>query len=157
MTISNCIRSGINKLCAACSPARWSVFKRGTLPAVSQRALRVNTDMACQLFLPSTLAARAAPLPQPAAAPGRPCTSAPPLPALRAGHTPLPYPHSRGARRNVLTQFNSHMLNTHLTNAYPPAVLGGPARTGFVDVLACHQTPQFSSWCVAPGGPAGRA
>ncbi|KAK9844020.1 hypothetical protein WJX81_002055 [Elliptochloris bilobata] len=47
---------------------------------------------------------------------------------------------------NVLTQFNSHMLNTHLTNAYPPAVLGGPARTGFVDVLACHQTPQFSSW-----------
>ena len=50
-------------------------------------------------------------------------------------------------RRNVLTQFNSHTLNTHLTQAYPPAVLGGPARTGFVDVLACHQTPQSASWC----------
>ena len=64
----------------------------------------------------------------------------------------------------MLTQFNSHMLNTHLTNAYPPAVLGGPARTGFVDVLACHQTPQFSSWFAAvparragPGWGASRA
>ena len=77
---------------------------------------------------------------------GRCCTDGALTPRLRAAHLA-----ARVARRNVLTQFNSHMLNTHLTQAYPPAVLGGPARTGFVDVLACHQTPQFSSWCAASG------
>ncbi|KAK9914771.1 hypothetical protein WJX75_000324 [Coccomyxa subellipsoidea] len=46
----------------------------------------------------------------------------------------------------VLTQFNSHMLNTHIGNAYPPAVFGGPGKQGFVDVLACHQTPTEASW-----------
>lgn len=46
----------------------------------------------------------------------------------------------------MLTQFNSHTLNTHITRAYPPAVFGGPKRQGFVDVLACHQTPDYAAW-----------
>jgi hypothetical protein len=33
------------------------------------------------------------------------------------------------------------MLNTHISNSYPPAVFGGPKKQGFVDVLACHQVP----------------
>jgi len=152
VTISNCIRSGINKLCAARSPARRLVFERGTLSVVSQRALPVKTDMARQLRLLSTLAARAAPLLQQQ------------RPAVFT-HAPRPSPHCRRVRRPNPTltcarrpqeradAVHSHMLNTHLTNAYPPAVLGGPARTGFVDVLACHQTPQFSSWCAPSRGP----
>ena len=48
--------------------------------------------------------------------------------------------------RYVLTQFNSHTLNTHITNSYPPAVFGGPKKQGFVDVLACHQTPNDNAW-----------
>ena len=48
--------------------------------------------------------------------------------------------------RYVLTQFNSHALNTHLSQAYPPAVFGGPQKQGFVDVLAAHQTPTEASW-----------
>ena len=46
----------------------------------------------------------------------------------------------------MLTQFNSHTLNTHIGKAYPPAVFGGPKKQGFVDVLACHQTPEQNSW-----------
>ena len=46
----------------------------------------------------------------------------------------------------MLTQFNSHTLNTHITTSYPPAVFGGPKKQGFVDVLACHQTPEFNAW-----------
>ncbi|KAK9794930.1 hypothetical protein WJX73_010196 [Symbiochloris irregularis] len=46
----------------------------------------------------------------------------------------------------VLTQFNSHTLNTHITTAYPPAVFGGVGRQGFVDVLAAHQTPDSDGW-----------
>ncbi|CAK0781127.1 hypothetical protein CVIRNUC_005292 [Coccomyxa viridis] len=46
----------------------------------------------------------------------------------------------------VLTQFNSHTLNTHISQAYPPAVFGGPQKQGFVDVLAAHQTPTEASW-----------
>ena len=46
----------------------------------------------------------------------------------------------------MLTQFNSHTLNTHITNSYPPAVFGGPKKQGFVDVLACHQTPDYNAW-----------
>lgn len=49
-------------------------------------------------------------------------------------------------RRYVVTQFNSHALNTHLSQAYPPAVFGGPQKQGFVDVLAAHQTPTEASW-----------
>ena len=48
--------------------------------------------------------------------------------------------------RFVLTQFNSHELNAHVARAYPPALFGGPARQGFVDVLACHQTAENSEW-----------
>ena len=48
--------------------------------------------------------------------------------------------------RYVLTQYNSHTLNTHIGQAYPPAVFGGPKKQGFVDVLACHQTPDYNSW-----------
>ena len=48
--------------------------------------------------------------------------------------------------RYVLTQFNSHTLNTHITTAYPPAVFGGVGRQGFVDVLAAHQTPDSDGW-----------
>ncbi len=48
--------------------------------------------------------------------------------------------------RYVLTQFNSHTLNTHITQSYPPAVFGGPKKQGFVDVLACHQTPDYNAW-----------
>ena len=48
--------------------------------------------------------------------------------------------------RYVLTQFNSHTLNTHISQAYPPAVFGGPQKQGFVDVLAAHQTPTEASW-----------
>lgn len=46
----------------------------------------------------------------------------------------------------MLTQFNSHTLNTHIGQAYPPAVFGGPQKQGFVDVLAAHQTPTEASW-----------
>ena len=46
----------------------------------------------------------------------------------------------------MLTQYNSHTLNTHIGKAYPPAVFGGPKKQGFVDVLACHQTPEQNSW-----------
>jgi len=47
----------------------------------------------------------------------------------------------------VLTQFNSHALNAHLTRTYPPALFGGPpGAQGFVDVLACHQTADDASW-----------
>lgn len=49
-------------------------------------------------------------------------------------------------RRYVLTQFNSHTLNTHINSAYPPAVFGGAGRQGFVDVLAAHQTPDSDTW-----------
>ncbi len=48
--------------------------------------------------------------------------------------------------RYVLTQFNSHTLNTHISQSYPPAVFGGPKKQGFVDVLACHQTPDYNAW-----------
>ncbi len=47
----------------------------------------------------------------------------------------------------MLTQFNSHALNAHLTRTYPPALFGGPPGSqGFVDVLACHQTADDASW-----------
>ncbi|KAK9831226.1 hypothetical protein WJX74_008354 [Apatococcus lobatus] len=46
----------------------------------------------------------------------------------------------------VLTQFNSHLLNAHVGRSYPPLVFGSPKTQGFVDVLACHQTPDYDSW-----------
>lgn len=46
----------------------------------------------------------------------------------------------------VLTQFNSHELNAHLAKSYPPALFGSRAVQGFVDTLACTQTPASTSW-----------
>ena len=57
-----------------------------------------------------------------------------------------PPPPLHPPRRFVLTQFNSHELNAHVARAYPPALFGGPAQQGFVDVLACHQTAENSEW-----------
>ena len=54
-----------------------------------------------------------------------------------------------GSRSYVLTQFNSHQLNTHISQAYPPVAFGSPKRQGFVDVLAAHQTPSSSAWCAS--------
>jgi glucose-1-phosphate adenylyltransferase len=46
----------------------------------------------------------------------------------------------------VLTQFNSHQLNTHITTNYPPAVFGSITRQGYVDVLAAQQTATEKDW-----------
>ena len=48
--------------------------------------------------------------------------------------------------RYVLTQFNSHTLNTHIAENYPPIVFGGPQKRGFVDVLTASQTPKSVNW-----------
>lgn len=48
--------------------------------------------------------------------------------------------------RYVLTQFNSHTLNTHIAENYPPIVFGGPQKRGFVDVLTASQTPKSANW-----------
>ena len=46
----------------------------------------------------------------------------------------------------MLTQFNSHTLNTHIAASYPPVVFGGPQKRGFVDVLTASQTPKSANW-----------
>ena len=46
----------------------------------------------------------------------------------------------------MLTQFNSHTLNTHIAANYPPVVFGGPQKRGFVDVLTASQTPKSTNW-----------
>lgn len=46
----------------------------------------------------------------------------------------------------VLTQFNSHTLNTYISQAYPPVTFGGPRAQSFVDVLTCNQTPDNMNW-----------
>ena len=46
----------------------------------------------------------------------------------------------------MLTQFNSHALNTHIAANYPPVSFGGPQKRGFVDVLTASQTPGSTSW-----------
>jgi ADP-glucose pyrophosphorylase len=38
------------------------------------------------------------------------------------------------------------MLNSHLATCYPPVVISNPAKQGFVDVLACHQTIGATNW-----------
>lgn len=48
--------------------------------------------------------------------------------------------------RYVLTQFNSHTLNTHIAGNYPPVSFGGPQKRGFVDVLTASQTPGSQNW-----------
>lgn len=46
----------------------------------------------------------------------------------------------------VLTQFNSFQLHNYLSHTYPAAVMCGPGVQTFVDVLACNQTPDCTSW-----------
>lgn len=46
----------------------------------------------------------------------------------------------------MLTQFNSHTLNTHIAANYPPVSFGGPQKRGFVDVLTASQTPGSTKW-----------
>jgi glucose-1-phosphate adenylyltransferase len=40
----------------------------------------------------------------------------------------------------VLTQFQSHTLNSHISSTYPPVQFAGPEGCGWVDVLAAMQT-----------------
>jgi len=47
---------------------------------------------------------------------------------------------------SVLTQWNSHSLNTHLSNSYPPEVFGALGTKGSVGVLPCYQTPNHKAW-----------
>lgn len=46
----------------------------------------------------------------------------------------------------VLTQFNSHSLNQHISCSYPPATFGGLYQESFVDVLTATQTVHDKSW-----------
>ena len=46
----------------------------------------------------------------------------------------------------VLTQFNSHGINSHINASYPPAYLGGPEGESWVDVLAAQQTIAAKEW-----------
>lgn len=46
----------------------------------------------------------------------------------------------------VLTQFQSHTLNSHLTNCYPPMRFGSPDHQAWVDVLAAQQTVTEKDW-----------
>lgn len=64
-------------------------------------------------------------------------------------HTSVHFPgssHCLVPCRYVLTQFNSHTLNTHIAANYPPVVFGGPQKRGFVDVLTASQTPKSANW-----------
>ena len=60
----------------------------------------------------------------------------PPLPGLRC----LP------ACSYVLTQFQSHTLNSHIAASYPPMKLGAPDQQAWVDVLAAQQTVTEREW-----------
>lgn len=46
----------------------------------------------------------------------------------------------------VLTQFQSHALNSHITKSYPPVSFSGPDGSGWVDVLAAQQTVTEKEW-----------
>jgi glucose-1-phosphate adenylyltransferase len=46
----------------------------------------------------------------------------------------------------VLTQFQSHSLNSHLAASYPPIRLPGPNGAAWVDVLAAQQTNSSREW-----------
>lgn len=58
---------------------------------------------------------------------------------------PPPHPPTRLCSY-VLTQFQSHTLNSHLTSAYPPVRFGGPDHQAWVDVLAAQQTVTEKDW-----------
>lgn len=46
----------------------------------------------------------------------------------------------------VLTQFQSHTLNSHIAASYPPMKLGAPDQQAWVDVLAAQQTVTEREW-----------
>lgn len=46
----------------------------------------------------------------------------------------------------VLTQFQSHTLNSHIAASYPPMKFGGPDQQAWVDVLAAQQTVTEREW-----------
>lgn len=46
----------------------------------------------------------------------------------------------------VLTQFQSHTLNSHIAASYPPLRFGGPNKQAWVDVLAAQQTVTEKEW-----------
>lgn len=46
----------------------------------------------------------------------------------------------------VLTQFQSHALNSHIASNYPPIHLPGPDGASWVDVLAAQQTVTEKEW-----------
>jgi hypothetical protein len=46
----------------------------------------------------------------------------------------------------VLTQFQSHTLNSHIASCYPPMRFGSPDQQAWVDVLAAQQTATEREW-----------
>lgn len=46
----------------------------------------------------------------------------------------------------VLTQFQSHTLNSHIAACYPPMKFGPPDQQAWVDVLAAQQTVTEREW-----------
>lgn len=46
----------------------------------------------------------------------------------------------------VLTQFQSHTLNSHIATTYPPVRFSGPEGAAWVDVLAAQQTVTEKEW-----------
>lgn len=46
----------------------------------------------------------------------------------------------------VLTQFQSHALNSHIASSYPPINFSGPDGANWVDVLAAQQTVMEKEW-----------
>ncbi|PRW44900.1 glucose-1-phosphate adenylyltransferase [Chlorella sorokiniana] len=46
----------------------------------------------------------------------------------------------------VLTQFQSHTLNSHIAASYPPLKFGAPDQQAWVDVLAAQQTVTEREW-----------
>jgi glucose-1-phosphate adenylyltransferase len=49
-------------------------------------------------------------------------------------------------RSYVLTQFQSHTLNSHIAACYPPMKFGPPDQQAWVDVLAAQQTVTEREW-----------
>lgn len=46
----------------------------------------------------------------------------------------------------MLTQFQSHTLNSHIAASYPPMKFGSPDQLAYVDVLAAQQTVTEREW-----------
>ena len=57
-----------------------------------------------------------------------------------------PYPLLGRRRSYVLTQFQSHTLNSHIAASYPPMKFGAPDQQAWVDVLAAQQTVTEREW-----------